>query len=184
MKLTVQGLVFYGKFFVAAWLALGSFCAALWAVGESYAEAWVQEIVDTTLEAERGPQFGLPPVRYAETGHSMGDGAPGARVPILWTVYKIRECGRALVHYRVINGHGLYHNIPPSDISALDNQGRGIGLSANPTEARTISYYVTIPADVEPGRANIQATLRYPDCPDAPAVYSPVLAFRVIRKED
>lgn len=120
-----------------------------------------------------------PVLLFAQVGSSISDGKIGGIVEFLWIFYKLRDCGVPILDLLFINGNGLTHRF--QNVSITDAGGRGVRYDPDPNRARTIKYTAQIPADagVKPGRALGWVSLTYPDCPHAPAVTSPRVAFDI-----
>ena len=119
-------------------------------------------------------------MRFARTGHRIEDGAPGDSVEVTWSVIKLRDgCGRPLVELFFRNGGGRLHRF--RNVSALDDEGRGIGLPAG-AGIQTITYTAQIPADdgVEPGRGFGWNRVSYPNCPGVGYETSPEVVFQIL----
>jgi len=122
---------------------------------------------------------------FLPRGSRIGDGAPGDTVEVTWVFLKLRDdCGRPVVELYFRNGGGRVHRF--QNASAIDEQGRGIGMPAQPNMAQSISYTVVIPAGegVRPGRAQGWNRVTYPGCPGVPPEVSPEVPFTILPRPD
>lgn len=143
-----------------------------------------EEIVDLTAALEElrvsielaNETSGRPCAIIPASGHRIENGPIGVWLNVTWRrVDRLRaDCGKPVISAIVRNGRGLLHGAETSI--------PGLALPLGPND---ISYAFRMHEGVEPGPAEFQVTVSFPDAVGgAPLAQSPWLPFTILSQEN
>jgi hypothetical protein len=155
----------------------------------SAAQKSISETMASTAERIRKLELSReadasPVLEFTLYGSTIEDGPPGGTIEVVWSFIKLRDgCGKPEVELFFRNGGGRLHRF--TNVSVLDDNGRGVGLDARP-RPQSLKYTVQIPADdgVLPGHGLGWNRITYPDCPSVPPAISPEIPFTILEREN
>lgn len=132
-----------------------------------------------------------PPLEFVAEGSTIVDFktrkryAPiGATLLVSWNFIKHRDCGPPIVQPFLRNGHDVIHGL--TNMSAVDDLGRGVVYPSNSELIQNIKYTVEIPDDdhIVPGLGFVWVVVNYPACPNTESTTSPEIAINILPKQD